>query len=295
MAPGGIPSLPGPAPSPTASARPALIRISGPRFLCPRTHRWTRWPMSRSCAARTRSSHCRPAYSLHGPQGDVRSSTRWIASSTTPNSDWCMAEVDIFADLDEAEMNALAASRPRDEAVASSSSLVYSPHRRPNGDVIILEGRPGAASSTCHPTDGRSPATILAPSTIFGDDGPRSADRCTDSFTEALDDVAVCVMTRKKTCRRSCSASADRRRIPDPRRRSRRSIRGFPTRSQERAGARRRNVLVLAGEQTARKEHPDAHHQRALRHAGRHLPRDHHRGARRLAGQGLVALGTAAS
>lgn len=109
-----------------------------------------------------------------------------------PDRVWCMAEVDIFADLDEAEMDALAASAPMKRF--SAGSLIYSPHQ-PTETLFILKG--GRVRIFRVSPDGRALTTaIISPGTIFGE-MVVVGQQMHDSFAEALDDVAVCAMTRR--------------------------------------------------------------------------------------------------
>jgi CRP-like cAMP-binding protein len=109
-----------------------------------------------------------------------------------PNRVWCMAEVDIFADLDEAEMDTLAASAPMRQF--SAGSLIYSPHQ-PTETLFILKG--GRVRIFRVSPDGRALTTaIISPGTIFGE-MVVVGQQMHDSFAEALDDVAVCAMSRR--------------------------------------------------------------------------------------------------
>ena len=108
-----------------------------------------------------------------------------------PERVWCMSEVDIFADLDPAEMDALAAAAPMKSYGAGS--LIYSPHQ-PMEALFILKG--GRVRIFRVSTDGRGLTTaIITPATIFGE-MVIVGQQMHDSFAEALDDVIVCVMSR---------------------------------------------------------------------------------------------------
>jgi len=108
-----------------------------------------------------------------------------------PAKVWCMSEVDIFADLDAAEMDALAAAAPMKQF--SAGSLIYSPHQ-PVETLFILKG--GRVRIFRVSPDGRALTTaIITPGTIFGE-MVVVGQRMHDSFAEAMDDVAVCVMGR---------------------------------------------------------------------------------------------------
>ncbi|MFZ2012607.1 MAG: Crp/Fnr family transcriptional regulator [Nocardioides sp.] len=108
-----------------------------------------------------------------------------------PEQIWCMSEVDIFADLDDAEMNALAEAAPM--KTYSLGSLIYSPHQ-PVETLFILKG--GRVRIFRISADGRALTTaIITPGTIFGE-MVIVGQQMHDSFAEALDDVVVCVMTK---------------------------------------------------------------------------------------------------
>ena len=107
-----------------------------------------------------------------------------------PERIWCMSEVDIFADLDDAEMDALSAAAPM--AAFSAGELIYSPHQ-PLEKLFILKG--GRVRIFRVSPDGRALTTaIVTPGTIFGE-MVIIGQQMHDSFAEALDDVAVCVMS----------------------------------------------------------------------------------------------------
>jgi CRP/FNR family transcriptional regulator, cyclic AMP receptor protein len=108
-----------------------------------------------------------------------------------PDRPWCMTEVDIFADLDEHEMDALAAAAPMRSYAAGT--LVYSPHQPVEALFILKQGRIRIFRVS---PDGRALTTaIIDPGTIFGE-MVIVGQQMHDSFAEALDDVVVCVMSR---------------------------------------------------------------------------------------------------
>lgn len=108
-----------------------------------------------------------------------------------PDRLWCMAEVDIFCDLDESEMDALAQAAPM--RTYSSGALVYTPHQPLETLFILKRGRIRIFRVS---PDGRALTTaIIEPGTIFGE-MVIVGQHMHDSFAEALDDVAVCVMSR---------------------------------------------------------------------------------------------------
>lgn len=104
---------------------------------------------------------------------------------------WCMSEVDIFCDLDESEMDALAAAAPMKTYAAGA--LVYTPHQPVETLFILKKGRIRIFRVS---PDGRALTTaIIEPGTIFGE-MIIVGQQMHDSFAEALDEVVVCVMTR---------------------------------------------------------------------------------------------------
>jgi CRP/FNR family cyclic AMP-dependent transcriptional regulator len=112
-------------------------------------------------------------------------------AAADPDRIWCMAEVDIFCDLDEREMDILSAAAPMKTYPAGA--LVYSPHQPVETLFILKKGRIRIFRVS---PDGRALTTaIIEPGTIFGEMIIVGL-RMHDSFAEALDDVVVCVMTR---------------------------------------------------------------------------------------------------
>ncbi|WP_109510111.1 Crp/Fnr family transcriptional regulator [Nocardioides speluncae] len=108
-----------------------------------------------------------------------------------PDKVWCMAEVDIFCDLDNAEMDALAQAAPMKTYAAGE--LVYTPHQPLETLFILKKGRIRIFRVS---PDGRALTTaIIEPGTIFGE-MVIVGQQMYDSFAEALDDVVVCVMTK---------------------------------------------------------------------------------------------------
>jgi len=104
---------------------------------------------------------------------------------------WCMAEVDIFADLSEVEMEAIAAAAPMKSYAAGE--LLYSPHQPVETLFILKKGRVRIFRVS---PDGRALTTALvAPGTVFGD-MVLLGQQMHDNFAEALDDVVVCIMSR---------------------------------------------------------------------------------------------------
>lgn len=103
---------------------------------------------------------------------------------------WCLAEVDIFADLDAEDMDRLSQAAPMRRYAAGE--LLHSPHQPVETLFILKEGRVRIFRVS---PDGRALTTaILSPGTIFGE-MVIVGQRMHDSFAEALDDVVVCVMS----------------------------------------------------------------------------------------------------
>lgn len=108
-----------------------------------------------------------------------------------PERLWCMSEVDIFADLDEQEMESMAQAAPMRDYPAGS--LVYSPHQPVQTLFILKRGRIRIFRVSA---DGRVLTTaIIEPGTIFGE-MVAVGQQMHDSFAEAMDEVVVCVMSQ---------------------------------------------------------------------------------------------------
>ncbi|WP_041546440.1 MULTISPECIES: Crp/Fnr family transcriptional regulator [unclassified Nocardioides] len=108
-----------------------------------------------------------------------------------PDRLWCMSEVDIFCDLDDTEMDALAQAAPM--RAYATGALVYTPHQPLETLFILKKGRIRIFRVS---PDGRALTTaIIDPGTIFGE-MVIVGQQMHDSFAEALDDVVVCVMTK---------------------------------------------------------------------------------------------------
>jgi CRP/FNR family cyclic AMP-dependent transcriptional regulator len=104
---------------------------------------------------------------------------------------WCMSEVDIFADLDDTEMEAIAAAAPMRRF--SPGELLYSPPQPIETLFILKQGRVRVFRVS---PDGRALTTaIVTPGTIFGE-MILLGQQMHDNFAEALDEVVVCVMSR---------------------------------------------------------------------------------------------------
>jgi CRP/FNR family transcriptional regulator, cyclic AMP receptor protein len=104
---------------------------------------------------------------------------------------WCMAEVDIFADLSTQEMQALAAVAPM--RTYAAGELLFTPHQPTETLFILKEGRVRVFRVSA---DGRALTTaLLTPGTVFGE-MVLLGQRMHDNFAEAIDEVVVCVMSR---------------------------------------------------------------------------------------------------
>lgn len=112
-------------------------------------------------------------------------------AAANPERTWCMREVDIFADLDEREMDALAAAAPMKTYPAGA--LIYTPHQPLEALFILKRGRIRIFRVS---SDGRALTTaVINPGTIFGE-MVIVGQQMHDSFAEALDEVVVCVMSK---------------------------------------------------------------------------------------------------
>lgn len=102
-----------------------------------------------------------------------------------------MAEVDIFADLDDTEMAAIAAAAPMRHF--AQGELLHAPPQPMETLFTLKQGRVRIFRLA---PDGRALTTaILTPGTIFGE-MLLLGQQMHDNFAEALDDVTVCVMTK---------------------------------------------------------------------------------------------------
>ncbi|WP_327311948.1 Crp/Fnr family transcriptional regulator [Streptomyces sp. NBC_01235] len=104
---------------------------------------------------------------------------------------WCISEVDIFRDLSDAEMDAIAAAAPM--KTYSTGELLHSPSQPSEVLFILKRGRVRIFRVSA---DGRAlTCAIISPGTIFGEMA-LLGQRMYDNFAEALDEVVVCVMSR---------------------------------------------------------------------------------------------------
>ncbi|MEV0170353.1 Crp/Fnr family transcriptional regulator [Streptomyces sp. NPDC050803] len=112
-------------------------------------------------------------------------------AADAPDRTWCISEVDIFRDLSEAEMDAIAAAAPMKTYTAGE--ILHSPQQP--GEVLFILKR-GRVRIFRVSADGRAlTCAIISPGTIFGEMA-LLGQRMYDNFAEALDDVTVCVMSR---------------------------------------------------------------------------------------------------
>ncbi|AYV26366.1 cAMP receptor protein [Streptomyces sp. ADI95-16] len=104
---------------------------------------------------------------------------------------WCLAEVDIFCDLSESEMEAIAAAAPM--KTYQAGEILYSP-TQPSEVLFIL--KKGQVRVFRVSADGRALTTaVISPGTIFGE-MVLLGQHMYDNYAEALEDTIVCVMSR---------------------------------------------------------------------------------------------------
>lgn len=102
-----------------------------------------------------------------------------------------LAEVDIFADLTEPEMTAIAQAAPM--RTYASGEMLFTPHQRVEALFILKRGRVRIFRVSA---DGRALTTaIITPGTIFGE-MVLLGQQMYDNWAEALDEALVCVMSR---------------------------------------------------------------------------------------------------
>lgn len=103
---------------------------------------------------------------------------------------WQLSEMDLFADLSEAEMQAIADAAPMRQV--ARGTLVYSPSRPVELLFIVKAGRVRTYRTA---VDGRSLTTaIVGPGQLFGQ-MPMMGLRMDDSYAEMLEPGVLCVMT----------------------------------------------------------------------------------------------------
>jgi len=104
---------------------------------------------------------------------------------------WCMSEVDIFTDLNDREMAAIAGAAPMRQF--APGEILYAPPQPMETLFILKQGRIRIFRVS---PDGRALTTaIITPGTIFGE-MLLLGQQMHDNFAEALDKVTVCVMSR---------------------------------------------------------------------------------------------------
>ncbi len=102
-----------------------------------------------------------------------------------------LAEVDIFADLSETEMRAIAEAAPM--RTYHGGEMLFTPHQRVEALFMLRRGRVRIFRVS---PDGRVLTTaIITPGTIFGE-MVLLGQRMYDNHAEALDDATACVMNR---------------------------------------------------------------------------------------------------
>ncbi len=115
-----------------------------------------------------------------------------VGAGTAYDRSYCLAEVDIFADLSAAEMEQIAAAAPMHSY--APGELLFSPHNPTQTLFILKRGRVRVFRVS---PDGRALTTaLLTPGTIFGEMVPLG-QQMYDNFAEALEESVVCVMSRE--------------------------------------------------------------------------------------------------
>ncbi|MBA2951756.1 Crp/Fnr family transcriptional regulator [Streptomyces sp. PSKA28] len=151
----------------------------------------TRWPLASSTDALAS-----PAWGAAPPPWAPgrREETHMTDAGTDADAaerTWCLAEVDIFCDLSEREMAAIAEAAPM--KTYHAGEILYSPSQPSEVLFILKKGRVRVFRVSA---DGRALTTaIVTPGTIFGE-MVLLGQYMYDNYAEALDDVTVCVMSR---------------------------------------------------------------------------------------------------
>lgn len=102
-----------------------------------------------------------------------------------------LAEIDIFADLTQAEMQAIAEAAPM--RTYAPGEMLFTPHQPTESLFILKRGRVRIFRVS---PDGRALTTaIITPGTIFGE-MVLLGQKMYDNWAEALDEAVVCVMSR---------------------------------------------------------------------------------------------------
>lgn len=103
---------------------------------------------------------------------------------------WRLSEMDLFADLSQQEMEAIAAAAPMREV--ARGALLYAPHRPAEVLFIVKKGRVRVYRTA---TDGRSLTTaIVMPGHLFGQ-MPLLGQRMDSAFAEMLEPGIICLMS----------------------------------------------------------------------------------------------------
>jgi hypothetical protein len=134
-----------------------------------------------------------PGARLHrrGHPGAARRPLTWKRIAAGFDRTYCLSEVDIFADLSETEMSAIAAAAPMKTYAAGQ--LLFFPLNRVECLFILKKGRVRIFRIAA---DGRALTTaLITPGTIFGE-MVLLGQHMYDNYAEALDEAVVCVMTR---------------------------------------------------------------------------------------------------
>ncbi|MDS1270279.1 Crp/Fnr family transcriptional regulator [Lipingzhangella sp. LS1_29] len=104
---------------------------------------------------------------------------------------WCLSEVELFADLSPAEMEAIGAQAPAEEM--RSGEIVYSPGTRAATLYIVKSGQVRLYRIL---PDGRTVTTgIAGPGTIFGEMDLLGL-HMSGTWAESLQDGTLCLMSR---------------------------------------------------------------------------------------------------
>ncbi|MGW0825396.1 Crp/Fnr family transcriptional regulator [Streptomyces sp. NPDC002845] len=119
-----------------------------------------------------------------------------MATGSDEERTWCLSEVDIFRDLSEREMDAIATAAPMKTYTAGE--MLYVPQEPCEVLFILKRGRVRIFRVS---SEGRAlTCAILNPGTIFGE-MLLLGQRMYGNYAEALDDVTVCVMHRAEVDR----------------------------------------------------------------------------------------------
>ncbi|WP_079080640.1 Crp/Fnr family transcriptional regulator [Streptomyces ardesiacus] len=154
---------------------------------------------ARYCLIESAGALARPPWGAAPPPwapGRREETARMIATGTGEDRRWCLSEVDIFRDLSEREMDAIAAAAPMKAYAAGE--MLYIPQQPCEVLFILKRGRVRIFRVSA---DGRAlTCAILNPGTIFGE-MLLLGQRMYGNYAEALDEVTVCVMHRAEVDR----------------------------------------------------------------------------------------------